>query len=39
MKNVDFEELKKKVNDFGDLLDSIETLKDKKKLLWKESSK
>ena len=36
MKKVDFEELQKKVTDFGDLLDSIETLKDKKKLLWKE---
>ena len=31
-----FDETKKKIERFGDLLDSIESTKDKKKLLWKE---
>ena len=31
-----FEETKEKIDRFGDLLDSIETTRDKKKVLWKE---
>ena len=36
MKNKDLKDLKKKMNDFGDLLSSLENLETKKKFLWKD---